>query len=266
MGESAPAVDAQVRKQVRELLSEDPGVREQTLNSLTSHAAEAAAALIELIRRKAGHPEVLMPLSDALVGLGKSSVDVIMQALKEPARYERPEELNVVNSLVDALNELGEKRCAVVLQDVLRKLAVLEKEKKGETLPWDPELTRVKIHETLAEWGDLSGLKDLVRMLGDGRGRVRNGVVASLAKIGDRSVLVPLLRLHAIEAPVSSSGEQDIKEAFREIVRREGIAKDDPIFAKVTDEERATLERLFPSKLKVGNGNGQAAPKPAPSK
>ena len=125
-------------------------------------------------------------------------------------------------------------------------------------LPCDPELTRVKIHETLAEWADVSGLRDLMKLLGDGRSRVRSGVVASLSKIGDRNALVPLLRLHALEGPVSSSGEQEMKAAFREIVRREGVGRDDTLFARLKEEERATLERLYPSKLKTSNGNGSS--------
>lgn len=253
MAEPEQIVDAQVRKQVRELLSATPGVREQTLNSLSQHAAEAASALIDLIRKKAGHPQVLIPLSDALVGLGKPAVEVITEALKTPSKLEKDDDLNVVNSLVDALYKLDDKRAAPALTDVLKKLPA---EKEAAGWPVDPELTRVRIHETLAEWGDRGGLKDLMKLLGDGRGRVRMGVVGSLRQIGDRTSLVPLLRLHALELPVSSSGEQEIKEAFREIVRREGLAKEDPAFAKLTEAERATLERLFPSKLKATNGNG----------
>lgn len=256
MGETAPPFEAEVRKQVRDLLSENPTVREQRLNSLGQHAAEAATAIVELIRKKAGHPQVLMPLADALVGLGKPSVDVIIEALKTPVRYERAEDLNVVNSLVDALNKLGEKRAAVVLKDVLKRLAVMEKQKGSDALPCDPELTRVRIHETLAEWTDTSGLKDLLKLLGDGRSRVRSGVVASLAKIADRSALVPLLRLYLVEGPVSSSGQQEIKGAFRDIVRRESLPKDDPIFSRLKEHERASLERIYPSKLKAANGNG----------
>jgi HEAT repeat protein len=258
MNEVAGAVEAQVRKEVRNLLSESPSVREQTISSLTQHAAEAADAVVELIRKKAGHPQVLMALEDALVGLGKPAVEVILEALRAPARYERPEDLNVANALLDALYEIDDKRCAPRLVEVLKKVAAMEREKQknGELASCDPELVRVKIHEMLADWHDRGGLDDLMKLLGDGRGRVRNGVVSALSEIGDRTALVPLLRLHAIEEPVSSSGEQEIKEAFREIVRRENVARDDAIFAKLGEAERARLEKLYPTKLKSGNGSG----------
>ena len=256
MGDPVPAVEAQVRRQVRDLLSDNPTVREQTLNTLSQHSAEAASALVELIRKKAGHPQVLAPLGDALVGLGKTSVDVITDALKTPAKYETADDVNVVFSLVDALNKLRDKRAAPALAETLKKIFALQQEKREKPLASDPELVRVRIHETLAEWGDASGLKDLMKLLGEGRSRVRMGVVGSLARLGDKSALVPLIRLHALEAPVSSSGEQDIKAAFREILRRQNVLADDPIFAKLKDDERATFERLFPSKLKATNGNG----------
>lgn len=256
MGDPAPAVEAQVRRQVRDLLSDSPAIREQTLNTLSQHSAEAASALIELIRKKAGHPQVLAPLSDALVGLGKASVDVVTEALKTPVKYDTAEDVNVAFSLVDALNKLGDKRAAPALAEALKKIAALQNEKREKPLSSDPELVRVRIHETLAEWGDPSGVKDLMKLLGDGRSRVRMGVVGSLAKLGDKTALVPLLRLHALEAPVSSSGEQDIKAAFREILKRQNVTADDLVFAKLKDDERATFERLFPSKLKATNGNG----------
>jgi hypothetical protein len=83
-------------------------------------------------------------------------------------------------------------------------------------------------------------------MLGDGRKRVRDGVVEAVTRIGDRRALVPLVRLYDIDEHVTFSGAQFIKEAIREIARREHVTPDDKLFKELTAAERAALDRCVP--------------------
>jgi HEAT repeat protein len=108
------------------------------------------------------------------------------------------------------------------------------------------ELAKVKIHRALVEFGEKGGLADLLEMLGDGRKRVRDGVVETVTRIGDRRALVPLVRLYDIDEHVTFSGAQFIKEAIREIARREHVTPDDKLFKELTVAERAALDRVFP--------------------
>ena len=88
-------------------------------------------------------------------------------------------------------------------------------------------------------------------MLGDGRRRLRDGIIESVTRIGDRRCLVPLVRLYDIDEHVTYSGAQFIKEAIREIARRERVTPEDRLFKDLTPAERATLDRVF---VKSRNG------------
>ena len=82
------------------------------------------------------------------------------------------------------------------------------------------------------------------------------GVVAAIGRLGDRRALIPLVRLYTLEEAVSLAGATSIRQAFRDIVRREGVTNTDPSFTKLKDEERSVFDRLYP-KSKNGNGNGK---------
>ncbi len=58
--------------------------------------------------------------------------------------------------------------------------------------------------------------------------------------------LVSLVRLYDIEEHVSYSGAQFIKEAIREIARREKVSPEDRLFKELTVAEKAALDRVFP--------------------
>ena len=98
----------------------------------------------------------------------------------------------------------------------------------------------------MIEFGEKGGLDDLIEMLGDGRKRVRDGVVEAVTRIGDRRTLVPLVRLYDIDEHVTFSGAQFIKEAIREIARREHVTPEDKLFKDLAPAERAALDRVFP--------------------
>jgi HEAT repeat protein len=87
-------------------------------------------------------------------------------------------------------------------------------------------------------------------MLGDGRKRVRDGIIDAVTRIGDRRALVPLVRLFDIDEHVTFSGAQFIKEAIREIARRERVTSEDKLFKDLSAPERAALDRVFPKSKK----------------
>ena len=66
--------------------------------------------------------------------------------------------------------------------------------------------------------------------------------------------IVPLIRLLAIEEPVSSSGAQDIRTAIREIARREQLTSESKVLKSRLNGEKAASEQILG---KARNGNGK---------
>ncbi|MBV8881272.1 MAG: HEAT repeat domain-containing protein [Planctomycetaceae bacterium] len=248
--EIAPAAKEEIRKHVRDLLSDDFTVRAASMTSLEKYGAVAAEAIVDALVKKPEAGHALTNFSDALAEIGKPSLHVILHALNHIVEVKRPEDAYLIENFVDILSSLRDRRAAATLLEQLAKLNAAIKRNHNPQLVHCCELAKVKIHRALVEFGEKGGLDDLIDMLGDGRKRVRDGVVEAVTKIGDRRVLVPLVRLYDIDEHVTFSGAQFIKEAIREIARRERVTPEDKVFKDLNAAERAALERVFPKSKK----------------
>jgi HEAT repeat protein len=246
----APAKKEEIRKHVKELLSDDFSVRAASMSSLEKYGADAAEAIVDALVRKPEEPHALTSFSGALTEIGKPSINVILHALNHIVEVKRAEDAYLIENFVDVLVSLRDRHAAAPLLAQLAKLNAAIKRNHNAQLVHCCELAKVKIHRALVEFGEKGGLEDLLEMLGDGRKRVRDGVVEVVTRIGDRRALVPLIRLFDIDEHVTFSGAQFIKEAIREIARREHVTPEDKLFKDLTAEERAALDRVFPKSKK----------------
>lgn len=242
----APAHKEEIQKHIKELLSDDFNIRAASISELEKYGQDAAEALVDTLVRKADHPHALANFSDALAEIGKPSVNVILHALNHIVETRRPEDVYLLESFVDLLARMHDRRTTGALLDQIAKLNRAVKRNHNKQLVHCCESAKVRIHRILIDLGEKKGLGDLLEMLGEGRHRVRDGVVDALAHIGDRRALAPLVRLYDIEEHVSFSGAQFIKEAIREIARRERVTVDDRLFRELAASERPALERVFP--------------------
>lgn len=246
----APAQKEEIRKHVRELLSEDFSVRAASMTSLEKYGADAAEAIVDALVKKPAESHAVTSFSDALAEIGKPSLHHILHALHHIVEVKRVEDASLIENFVDVLVSLRDRRAAAPLLAQLGKLNAAIRRNQTSPLAHCCELAKIKIHRGLVDFGEKGGLEDLLEMLDDGRKRVRDGVVEVLTRIGDRRALVPLVRLFDIDEHVTFSGAQFIKEAIREIARRERVTSEDKLFKDLTPQERAALDRVFPKSKK----------------
>ena len=247
----APDQKEEIRKHIKDLLSDDYTVRAASINELGKYGQAAAEALVEALLKKQDHPHALANFSDALAEIGKPSLNVILHAFGHILEVKRPQDVYLLESFVDLLGVLRDRRAVAPLLDQLAKLNRAASGSADRQLQQCSETAKIRIHRLLGDLGEKGGVEDLLAMLGDGRKRVRDGLVEALTRVGDRRALVPLLRLYDIEEHVSCSGAQFIKEAIREIARREHVTSEDRMFKDLTAEEKSSLDRVLP---KAKNG------------
>ena len=245
----------EIRQHIRELLSEDFTGRAASISALEKYGQDAAAELVDTLVRKADHPHAITNITDALAEIGRPSAGVIQHALGHITEVSRPEDVYLVERFVDLLGRMEDRSLVQTLSEQVIKLNQAIKRNHNAQLVHCCEAAKVRIHGLLIELGAKEGLADFLKLLGDGRSRVRDGVVKSLARIGDRRAIVPLVRLLTIEEPVSSSGAQDIRTAIREIARREQLTPDTKPLKGLVNGEKAVLEQILG---KARNGNGSA--------
>jgi HEAT repeat protein len=250
-GSTAIAAETEILKHIEELYSEDFAVRAESIHELEKFGKPAAEAIVTSLLRKSPQLSSLISFSEALEQIGKPSEEVLVHALGHITEVRSPGEVYVLQSFVETLGRLGDKRVAPLLAQQLDKLNRAINRNHNKPLVEACTAVRVRIQLILSDLGSREGLSDLLAMLGDGRRRVRDGVVESLGAIGDARALVPLIRLYAVEDDVSFANAEDIRDAFREIMRRERIAPDDKIFRDLNAQERATLEKLLPKPRKA---------------
>jgi len=247
----APDKKEEIRKHIKDLLSDDFTVRATSITELGKYGEFAAEALVEALMKKPEHPHALTNFSDALAEIGKPSLNVILHAFNHIVEAKRPQDVYLLESFLDLLAVLHDRRAVAPLLEQLARLNHAMGGSADRQFTDCCEAAKIRIHRLLVDLGEKGGAEDLLAMLGDGRRRVRDGVVDALTRVGDRRVLVPLLRLYDIEEHVSFSGAQFIKEAIREIARREHVTPEDRMFRDLAAEEKAALERVFP---KARNG------------
>ena len=245
----APAAKEEIRKHVKDLLSDDFSVRAASITSLEKYGSAAAEAIVDALVKKP-ESQALTNFSDALAEIGKPSLNVILHTLNHIVDVKRPEDAYLIENFVAILASLRDRKAVATLLEQLSKLNAAIKRNHNAQLVHCCEAAKVKIHRALVEFGEKGGLDDLIEMLGDGRKRVRDGVVETVTRIGDRRTLVPLVRLYDIDEHVTFSGAQFIKEAIREIARREHVTPEDKLFKDLNVAERAALDRVFPKSKK----------------
>ncbi len=244
----APDSKSEIRRHIKELFSNDYTVRAASITSLGKYGGEAAEAIVDTLIKKGDDTHALSNFADALAEIGKPSIVALLHALGHVQELKRCEDVYLLESFVELLEPMADRRVAAPLLEQLVKLGRAIKRNHDKQLVNCCEAAKVKIHRILTAVGEKGGLDDLLDMLGDGRRRVRDGVVATLTRIGDRRAIVPLVRLYDIEEHVSYSGAQFIKEAVREIARREHVCSEDKLFKDLTAVEKAVLDKVLPSR------------------
>ena len=235
----------QIAKHIKDLSSDDYEVRAASVRMLGKFGEEAAEALVDTLIKKSDHPHAAN-FSDALAEIGKPSINVILHGFNHVVEIRKVEDVYLLESFVELLAPIADRRVAAPLLEQLAKLDKRMKKNHDKQVVHCCEAAKIKIHRILAGLGEKGGLDDLLSIIGDGRKRVRDGVVDAITRVGDRRAIVPLIRLYDIEEHVSFSGAQFIKEAVREIARREHVSADDKLFKDLVPAERAILEKVLP--------------------
>lgn len=236
----------ELRRHIRDLTSENFEIRSESVSCLEKFGARGAEALVETLLTKPMRHEFLRGFEEAFEEIGKPCVGVLLRGLSQVREIRRAEDVYLIELFVESLGNFGDRRVAPTVAAQLGKFNRRIRSNHHRLLTDICTAAKVRLHAVLANLDSRAGLDDLLAMLGDGRHRVPDGVVAALERIGDRRALAPLVRLYAIEESVTFSGAQLIKTTIREIMRRERAGPKDRVFRDLNPEERTLLEKLLP--------------------
>jgi HEAT repeat protein len=244
---------AELEKQVKGLMSDDYFEQLKSTFVIERYGKEAAVLIIEMMLKSTSSLDKINDGTYMLQVIGKNAVEPILKALGT-LKIEKNHDVYLLNGLVETLGDIGDKSAAPAVAQLVDKLNNVITESKSEFMLALCQDSKVRTHAVLAELQDKSRYDDLLNLLGDGTKRVPLEVVNTLAKIGDKRALVPLLKLFNNSDGASYFVAQSIKETFREIARREKVEMNNPLFSALADHEIDTLSQLYP-KQRPQNGN-----------
>jgi hypothetical protein len=257
--------DADILSLVPGIFSSDFEIRNSTIARLNRLGALAAQKLVDILFKNPTDSTLAFQVSAALEEIGKRAVPPLIEALKKINDFKKPTDLTLLESITETLIRLNDKSAVPVLIDYINNInQELQKsvangnqangsaEAAGKKPSDFYQTVRLCIHDLLGDLGTREGLDDLLQLLGDGTKRVHVEVIETLRKVGDQRALVPLVRLYPVELTISELGARYIKLTFREIIRREKIAKQGAVFKNMTSEEKETLSKIYPNSRSHG--------------
>jgi len=272
--------DSEIQIVLQNLFSEDYTTRQKIIAYLNINQHVINKPLVDMLVKNTTHQTLIFQVTYALEVIGKSAVPVLLDALLKIKEIKTPLDVAQIENISETLIRIpvrndshtngNDKNGPAVLSDYLRDIKARIDEinktvgqNSARTPPdenwWSSDLgkkmefyqmARMKIHCLLGEMNSPACLDDLLALLGDGSKRVPGDIIETLAKIGNKHALVPLVRMYPVESEISELGARYIKETCRAIIRREKLSKSNPLFDKLTEAEKDNLNKIL-SGLKI---------------
>jgi len=221
---------------LRQLASEDYATWNEAVRRLAGADAAAVDSIVREICRCGHDPEFCTRAGMALKTVAPRHAGPLADALE---RIEDPLPLQV---LVEVIGAIGDKSLIYRLKDLVERLAV-RRVARGEGRIDLLRRVRAKAHLELARIGSRVAVGDLREALGRGGSGLELEMLAAVELIGKREELPLLLRAHRHE---DAFVRRHIADAFRAIMARERIRRDDRIFDALTASDRQTLAEILP--------------------
>lgn len=221
--------------------------RVQAAAELQKLGKEAAQVVVEHLQRS--DVSAYVQLTAVLESVGRAAVDVIVAALRS-IDVKRAKDVYLAECLMDALERIDDKRASAAVAELIDRFNERIERNPNSLLAALCQHAKIKAHSILGEFGDRSRIDDLVKVIESDPKHIRPELIETLMQIGDKRALVPLALF--FENQPSTAIQEDARDAFREIVRREKVAPDDPVFQALNGQAQGLLQKLYPRAKLLG--------------
>ncbi|NIA31229.1 MAG: hypothetical protein GWP06_15135 [Actinobacteria bacterium] len=228
---------------ISELISEKDILRKMFLSDKIAETGRLGAEVItEQLLRFPQNYELLSYGQQIFEKLGLKCTPVFEKIFHAFNQFDDIHRVHILSDFVMIAKEVGMDALAPALTDYFSRMqAYIDKFPENENTYF---LYKAEILLALARFGVTDILDDLKEMFGDGSNLGFLYVVEAVFRIGDRDFLLPLINLYE-KASDSRSDQFKVKKAFRAIIRREKIRRDDPLFKELSPDKKKSLDSLF---------------------
>jgi hypothetical protein len=232
---------AQTEKIVQRLLTEKDALKQIRLEDLLVEGGSLTAKV--LIRKIFEQPDnALLRVHAHMIfeKMGHKSISAFKWLFE---MFDQFGDIVQVVMLQDLITVIAQRQYAALTKPLLNLLsrlnAYIKKNNRADNR-WGLSHIKSEIHFTLATYGCRDAIDDIKTIMQDGTERQFLPLIEALKYVGDKDFLIPLINQFQVyrdfKRPISM-----IKRVFKEIVRREKIKRNDPIFNNLSELQKENL-------------------------
>jgi hypothetical protein len=127
---------------------------------------------------------------------------------------------------------------------LLNRINAYIEQQNSETIRKEFDHIKSDIHFALATYGCREAVEDMKAIMRDGTQRQFLELIEALVHVGDRDFLIPLINQYQAYRDFKRPSKT-VKRAFKAIVRREKIRRNDPMFNNLTELQKQNLSLIM---------------------
>lgn len=219
------------------------------VQNIPSSKKEIAVFLVKKIISQPLNVDYQEMILAVLFNLGSLTREPILNELSGIGKIKSTEDVYKVEILSDTgLRIHGDK----IAHELWNKICQLEENSifnKNYNLDSIWTIFKENFQVKVAALGVREVKIDLYRKIGDGTKRVPPEVIRAVGVIGDKQCLPALVRLYEKEKKESSYISTLIKSVVKNLIRKEKINTDDPMFNSLSEKEVQVIRNLSPRRI-----------------
>ncbi len=230
---------------VDELVSEQDIMKQMNIeNQLIAFGGQAAHVLIKKQFEDTKNVQLRIYARMIYEKLGLRIISAFKSLFES---FDRFDDIKQVVLLQDIITIVSFRQFASLEPSMLKLLnkmnKYIEKSKNKKIRRHGFVIIKSDIHNALARYGSFNAIDDLKQIFKDGTERQFIQLIEAIGLIGDKHFLIPLINQYHAYNDVKSA-KSTIKKAFKAIVKREGIKKNNPIFENLSEVQMNTLKLI----------------------
>ncbi len=161
--------------------------------------------------------------------------------------FDRFDDLMQVVLLQDLISLVAQRKYTALARPMVKLLVRINayiEHQKSETIRREFNHIKSDIHFALANYDCRDGVEDMKTIMRDGTQRQFLELIEALVHIGDRDFLIPLINQYQAYRDFKRPSKT-VKRAFKAIVRREKIKRNDPMFNNLTELQKQNLSLIM---------------------
>ncbi len=237
-----------IEKMLQQLLHESQAIKALQLEErLVAGGTLTAHILLQKLFQDVTNRTLQVYTHRILQRMGYKSVPALKALFENFAQFEDLDQLYEIEELIEIVSHPKYASLASSLVILLRNLNEFlnhSPDAKRKTRPRDYDYFRGYVHFILALYGCRDAVDDLKAMIRDGQRRQSNLVLEAIIYVGNKDFLLPLINQFHVYRK-SKERQALVRQAFRAIIKREKVRKNDPIFSNLSELQQQNLRLLI---------------------